>query len=568
MVPPPPPPPPPAKDDVPMPPPPPPPADSSGNDAPPPAPEETQVKSKAKPKKKKAAKEKSGKKGALVGVLLFILIGAGAGFAIMQGYIPLDMFTGGGDPEIVDVDPDEPPDSTPDQPDTSTNETDVVSTPEGPDASTNETQTVEVATAETNTASVAADPVPTPASDIQMTLLHRLNNGNDVNALDISADGTRIVSFASRDKANLWDANTGTRLETISNPGLHTLSFDNSGKHIIFHGTVLNVYRISDKKVIQNHDWLAKDTGGSLNAIDVSNDGRTLALGAANSKTILLWSLVENQVVREIQLPVGNSVTDLCFSHDGTQLAVAGKSYVYLFDISTGQALFRKNASVPDQIALSPDGKHAVHLISSETIAVIDTSTGDQLRVIKDTGKSTLTELIFSADGKYVLGSSWDGHIYVWDFESGDQLAKTQAHEEWVTSMALSENGKTLVTGSDDDTIGVWNIQGLVALTVDSPELAERVEETPPEQPPITEPTPPVETNVVQATPAVPVDWPSLKINGLMGQGEKGAVIINDEIIRIGYTYDDVKVIEIKGKTVVLEYKNETRKLMVGSSTN
>jgi len=45
---------------------------------------------------------------------------------------------------------------------------------------------------------------------------------------------------------------------------------------------------------------------------------------------------------------------------------------------------------------------------------------------------------------------------------------KQSAHSDWVTSVAFSPDGKTIVSGSRDQTIKVWDA-GVLALTTSNP---------------------------------------------------------------------------------------------------
>ena len=45
---------------------------------------------------------------------------------------------------------------------------------------------------------------------------------------------------------------------------------------------------------------------------------------------------------------------------------------------------------------------------------------------------------------------------------------KQSAHSDWVRSVAFSPDGKTIVSGSDDETIKVWDA-GVLALTTSNP---------------------------------------------------------------------------------------------------
>merc|ERR1740130_1309453 len=75
---------------------------------------------------------------------------------------------------------------------------------------------------------------------------------------------------------------------------------------------------------------------------------------------------------------------------------------------------------------------------------------------------STVASVAFSPDGKTIVSGSWDRTIKVWDAASLELKAEKQsAHSDYVRSVAFSPDGKTIVSGSWDETIKVWDAASL-----------------------------------------------------------------------------------------------------------
>ena len=64
----------------------------------------------------------------------------------------------------------------------------------------------------------------------------------------------------------------------------------------------------------------------------------------------------------------------------------------------------------------------------------------------------------FSADGKTLASGSSDNTIKLWNVETGEEI-RTLSHTSYVYSVSFSADGKTLASGSHDKTIKLWNLE-------------------------------------------------------------------------------------------------------------
>ena len=66
----------------------------------------------------------------------------------------------------------------------------------------------------------------------------------------------------------------------------------------------------------------------------------------------------------------------------------------------------------------------------------------------------------FSPDGQTIVSGSDDRTVRLWDLE-GTPIGKPfKGHEKWVSSVAFSSDGKTIVSGSGDRTVRLWDLEG------------------------------------------------------------------------------------------------------------
>ncbi|RXW12284.1 hypothetical protein EST38_g13570 [Candolleomyces aberdarensis] len=73
---------------------------------------------------------------------------------------------------------------------------------------------------------------------------------------------------------------------------------------------------------------------------------------------------------------------------------------------------------------------------------------------------NTVRAVAISPDGKRIVSGSWDNTIRIWDMEKGAQVGEPLlGHGEAIYSVAISPDGKLIVSGSDDKTIRIWDAE-------------------------------------------------------------------------------------------------------------
>ena len=92
------------------------------------------------------------------------------------------------------------------------------------------------------------------------------------------------------------------------------------------------------------------------------------------------------------------------------------------------------------------------------TICLPDTSAQDIPYTVLEGHKSSVNSVAFSPDGKTLASGSNDNTIRLWNVETGETIRTLTGHRSSVRSVAFNPVGQTLASGSYDKTIRLWDV--------------------------------------------------------------------------------------------------------------
>ncbi|MBG1267021.1 serine/threonine-protein kinase [Nostoc sp. WHI] len=210
----------------------------------------------------------------------------------------------------------------------------------------------------------------------------------------------------------------------------------------------------------------------SVNTIAISPDGNTLASGG-DDKNIKLWNLNTKKFLTSL-LGHFQPVTSVAFSPNGQILATASDDKtIKLWQIETLEEVctLLGHSHIVKSVAFSPNGQILASGSWDKTIKLWDVNTGAEICTIIG-HQLQVNSVAFSPQGQILASASYDRTIRLWQIPTfADDLHRefknrpcysllsTLSGHAWaVLTVAFSPDGQILATGSDDNTIKLWEV--------------------------------------------------------------------------------------------------------------
>ena len=76
---------------------------------------------------------------------------------------------------------------------------------------------------------------------------------------------------------------------------------------------------------------------------------------------------------------------------------------------------------------------------------------------ILDGHSNFVRSVAFSSDGTRVVSGSDDKSVLIWNMNAGEIEHILERHSGAVNSVAISHDGTRVVSGSDDESVRIWN---------------------------------------------------------------------------------------------------------------
>ncbi len=293
---------------------------------------------------------------------------------------------------------------------------------------------------------------------------------------NFSPDGKYLVTGNEKRMADIWRISDGKNIATLKGylnqidekilnnsymywaALIYETKFSPDNKYIAI-GRTSNNAKLIDFRTGRIHKTL-KGHDGMVISLNFSNDGKYFATGGVDGKAII-WDVETGEKVKEFPLlDKKAAIFSVDISPNNKFLATADwDGYIAIWDIETGKVIrsfspHSGNASI--HIKFSANGLYIISAGLDRKLKLIEIDTGEEIRTF--TGNTDLvTSINLHPNEDKIITSGKDNSIRVWDFYSGLQTLKINAHERGTYSARFDSTGKYIVSGGDDNLVKLWD---------------------------------------------------------------------------------------------------------------
>jgi predicted dehydrogenase/sugar lactone lactonase YvrE len=294
--------------------------------------------------------------------------------------------------------------------------------------------------------------------------------GGWINSLAFAPNG-KTLAIGLKDQVQLFGVASQTveqKLTTKVGP-IRALAFSPDGKRLAIGGyQKLQLWAMSDNAVEREL------TGhrGMVTGVAFSADGNRLA-SSSDDETARIWSTDDGALIAELKHRY--PVNGIAWSRDGHHIATASgdelrptKSGEVMLWSASGelQRTWSDHARAALAVAFTPDGKRLLSGGLDEKVIVRNPADEIAVATFEEHGRP-VTGLVAHPAGPALSiggGRAVGGNKFiVWNPETLAELGVGEDHEAKPTALALSQDGKLAATGSQDQTVILWNVAFLAA---------------------------------------------------------------------------------------------------------
>lgn len=217
------------------------------------------------------------------------------------------------------------------------------------------------------------------------------------------------------------------------------------------------IHELPDFAQIQNLSISQND----IDYVAINKTGEWLAFGASKLGQLLVWEWQSESYVLKQQGHF-DSMNTIAYSPEGQRIITAADDgKIKVWDVNSGFCVvtFTEHMSGVTACEFAKRGNVLFTASLDGSVRAWDLIRYRNFRTFTAPSRLSFSSLAVDPSGEVVCAGSVDSFdIHIWSVQTGQLLDTLSGHEGPVSSLAFSPDASTLVSGSWDKTVRVWNI--------------------------------------------------------------------------------------------------------------
>lgn len=305
--------------------------------------------------------------------------------------------------------------------------------------------------------------------------------GGDANmtSMAVSPDGKQIASGGHDRVITLWDVAEQKSIATLSadNDGwlplvpIRSLAASRDGSRVVVGradggivvrdvGTGRVVMAIPGAKDDGDHAKFNRGHLGAATVVTFLSNGKQVLSGGTDGNCYL-WDVATGRWV-QLQLAHQEAISDLAITPDDrTYFSASSDQHIAEWDIEKGVERGRWEAhDAPVTCVRVIDDSRLLTTSANGTAKIWKLSNHDLLLTC-DLHNSAITATAVSSDGSTIATGTEDGHLMLWSTRTGWDRRALKKQTSAIRQLAFSYDGKSLISGGSDSVLRVWDVKTL-----------------------------------------------------------------------------------------------------------
>jgi len=284
-------------------------------------------------------------------------------------------------------------------------------------------------------------------------------------ALHWSMDSRHLVSASQDGKLIIWNGFTTNKVHAIPlrSSWVMTCAYSPSGNMVACGGldNLCSIYKLPQgQKESASHKTYGElaQHEGYLSCCRFIRDDEILT--SSGDSTCILWDVETKQPKAIFNDHTGDVMSVSVFDSKDIFISGSCDATAKLWDHRQAKAsikTFIGHDSDINSVQFFPDGNAFGTGSDDSTCRLFDIRAYNQIiKYGSDKILSGITSVAFSKTGKLLIAGYDDYSAWIWDTQHGTSVDTLTGHENRVSCLGVSDDGKALATGSWDTLLKIW----------------------------------------------------------------------------------------------------------------